>query len=310
MALKKPLFFLIFFSVLGISLSRVFSLNLVRQSVLSDPIELEEDLLITKNQDILPGPQARKVMRGLEPLVSKLHKVERNEWLEKIAKEFGVPAIYIRSTNDLEDPQLRPAQEIWVQNKGGMVHVARTEVPLETVIKNYEKLGARREKILSHNPIDEVTIIKEGQVYVKVGSKLWIPDARRSYPYLSRPVYWSRISSQYGMRRHPLLKVKRWHDGYDLVASHGAPIYAGQEGVVVYAGEHGGYGNVVDVRHSKITTRYGHLSKVLVQVGQKVKRKQLIGRVGSTGLSSGPHLHFEVHRNSDGRSVRPGKYLY
>jgi murein DD-endopeptidase MepM/ murein hydrolase activator NlpD len=191
-----------------------------------------------------------------------------------------------------------------------MVHIAKEGESFDAVVKGYEKLGAKREKILASNNIDEISYFKDGQLYLIEGVKLWIPEARRSYPFLSKPVQWSRISSSFGVRRHPLLRIKRRHDGYDMVAPYGSPVFAGQDGVITFAGWQGGYGNMIEIRHSNITTRYGHLSKVNVEVGQRVKRRQLIGRVGSTGISTGPHLHFEVRRNSDGKAVRPGKYLY
>ena len=310
---RRLVFILALFFVLslGVTLEKVFSLNTVK---LSSPKQIfyptERNLLLTEADGILPQNQSLQILKQLDSIEIKSHKVERNEWLEKIAKELGINPQSIRSTNDLEDPQLRFNQQILVQNKNGMVHISKRAEPLETVIKKYERLGGKREKILEANPLDEITFIQDGKLYLNEGSNLWIPDARRSYPFLARPVNWLRISSRFGLRRHPITKVRRWHEGYDLVAIYGAPVYAGQEGVVVYTGWLGGYGNTIDIRHTQITTRYGHLSEINVNTGQRVRKKQLIGRVGSTGLSTGPHLHFEVRRNSDGKSVRPGRYLY
>lgn len=113
-----------------------------------------------------------------------------------------------------------------------------------------------------------------------------------------------RISSGFGYRFHPILKQKRLHAGIDIAGGSGSPIFAAAEGVVIYAGYRGGYGNAVVIDHgSGISTLYGHCSRLYVRSGQKVGRGQRIAAIGSTGLSTGPHLHFEVRKN--GRPVNP-----
>lgn len=296
--------------ILGLTLQKVFSLNLSKPLEPNASLSRQKHLLLTETDGVLPKKEAWKVLAGLDHCLALPYTVGSNEWLEKIAKDLKIPAIAIRSTNNLEDPQLRPRQEIIIQNKSGMVHISKQDEPLEKVIQSYLKLGAQRQKILAGNSLDDMTYMRDNQLYLKEGSKVWIPDARRSYPYLSKPVNYFRISSRFGVRRHPVLKTRRRHDGYDMAAPYGSPVYSGQTGVVVFAGWLGGYGNAIDIRHDKITTRYGHLSAIFVSPGQRVKRRQMIGRVGSTGLSTGPHLHFEVRRNSDGKPVRPGRYLY
>jgi murein DD-endopeptidase MepM/ murein hydrolase activator NlpD len=105
---------------------------------------------------------------------------------------------------------------------------------------------------------------------------------------------------------HPILKYRRRHEGLDLPKPFGTPVYAARSGRVIKAGWAEGYGNMVEVRHADgASTRYGHLSKVVVSEGQWVQRgKSLLGRVGNSGLSTGPHLHFEV-RDRNGRAVNP-----
>lgn len=113
-----------------------------------------------------------------------------------------------------------------------------------------------------------------------------------------------RTSSSYGMRRHPILGYKRMHSGLDFKASHGTPIVAVTDGRVIGAGRMGGCGNAVRLRHGGgLDTRYCHMSRIAVDRGQSVRRGQVIGYVGSTGLSTGPHLHYEMYRN--GRSINP-----
>lgn len=120
---------------------------------------------------------------------------------------------------------------------------------------------------------------------------------------LSRPVN-GGITSGFGMRRHPILGYSRMHSGLDFKASYGTPIYAVTDGTVAFAGRKGGYGNFVQINHGGgLASGYGHMSRFAVSSGTRVRRGQIIGYVGSTGLSTGPHLHYELYRG--GRAVNP-----
>ena len=115
-------------------------------------------------------------------------------------------------------------------------------------------------------------------------------------------------SSPFGWRMHPVLGYRRFHAGLDFGASYGSTIRAADSGTVIMAGWYGGYGNAVIIDHGEgITTLYGHTSQLLVSEGQTVQRGQAIALVGSTGLSTGPHLHFEVRK--EGEPVDPANYL-
>ncbi|MEC4815840.1 MAG: peptidoglycan DD-metalloendopeptidase family protein [Scytonema sp. PMC 1069.18] len=115
-------------------------------------------------------------------------------------------------------------------------------------------------------------------------------------------------SSPFGWRVHPVLGYRRFHAGLDFAASYGSTIRAADSGTVIFAGWYGGYGKAVIISHGKsITTLYGHSSELYVSEGQTVQRGQPIAAVGSTGLSTGPHLHFEVRR--DGTPVDPANFL-
>ncbi|MDD2965476.1 MAG: M23 family metallopeptidase [Bacteroidales bacterium] len=119
------------------------------------------------------------------------------------------------------------------------------------------------------------------------------------------------IGSYFGYRIHPIYKVKKFHEGLDFVASIGAKVYATGDGVVTQAGRNvgDGYGNKIIINHGfGYQTVYAHLSSFKVKEGQKVKRGDLIGLVGNTGLSSGPHLHYEVLRNN--QNVNPVYYFF
>jgi len=105
-------------------------------------------------------------------------------------------------------------------------------------------------------------------------------------------------TSGYGMRFHPLLGYSRMHQGTDYGAAYGSPIRAVTDGIVNFAGWHGGHGNMVKISHAGgLGTGYAHMSRMAVAPGARVSQGQVIGYVGSTGLSTGPHLHFEVYRN-------------
>ncbi|WP_416908015.1 MAG: M23 family metallopeptidase [Polymorphobacter sp.] len=118
------------------------------------------------------------------------------------------------------------------------------------------------------------------------------------------PVNGARMTSRFGMRFHPLLNYSRMHQGVDFGARHGAPIYAAASGTVEYAAPHGGHGNYVRLRHnSTLKTAYAHMSRFAVRRGQSVKQGDVIGYVGSTGVSTGPHLHYEVWLR--GKAVNP-----
>lgn len=126
------------------------------------------------------------------------------------------------------------------------------------------------------------------------------------------PVNGARISSPYGTRIHPIFHTKIFHTGIDYAIAQGTPIKASNAGKVIYSGWYGGYGKVVILDHGSCTgapttTLYAHMSRQNVRVGDNVTRGQVIGFVGSTGYSTGPHVHFEIRIN--GKHVNPNKYL-
>jgi murein DD-endopeptidase MepM/ murein hydrolase activator NlpD len=135
------------------------------------------------------------------------------------------------------------------------------------------------------------------------GSPDWYDEQGESVrrALLRTPLDAARISSGFGMRRHPILGYSRMHRGVDFAAPTGTPVYAAGEGTVAFAGWRGDYGRTVIVHHAGgISTLYAHLSTIPagIRPGARVRQGQVIGRVGSTGLSTGPHLHYEVHRNN------------
>lgn len=114
------------------------------------------------------------------------------------------------------------------------------------------------------------------------------------------------VGSGFGMRLHPILGYYRMHYGQDIGGVSGQPIWAAKDGIVISAGWQGGFGNAVVIAHDGgLATLYGHMSSIGVSTGQSVSRGQVIGAVGTTGLSTGPHLHFEVHQNGTPIDPRP-----
>lgn len=132
-----------------------------------------------------------------------------------------------------------------------------------------------------------------------------VPDLTvlTTQPLGDSPSTWA--TSGFGWREDPIRKRRKWHSGADVRAKRGTPVASAGDGVVVFAGRQGGYGNVVYVDHGGgVITRYGHLSRIFVKKHASLVAGQELGRVGSTGRATGPHLHFEVRL--DGRPVDPG----
>ena len=136
-----------------------------------------------------------------------------------------------------------------------------------------------------------------------------VSTARPAVSIPSRmPLENARMTSDYGDRTHPVLKRRMGHKGVDLAASTGTPIYATADGVVSKAEFYSSYGNFVSIEHgARIQTRYAHMSRIAVADGSFVQKGDLIGYVGSTGRSTGPHLHYEVR--IDGEAVNPVPYM-
>jgi murein DD-endopeptidase MepM/ murein hydrolase activator NlpD len=118
----------------------------------------------------------------------------------------------------------------------------------------------------------------------------------------------SMVSSSYGYRRDPFTGQGAFHSGLDFRASYGSPIHAAADGVVSYVGSKAGYGRLVEITHGNgLMTRYAHMSAAKARVGSKVSAGDIIGLIGSSGRSTGPHLHFEVRVNN--RAVNPRPFL-
>ncbi|WP_314666081.1 M23 family metallopeptidase [uncultured Selenomonas sp.] len=185
-------------------------------------------------------------------------------------------------------------QEGTVSPTGGEQHTPTTADLSEALEMIEERLSTRRSSI---------DLLAETMRREFPGAASYASD---SAPHTT-PSIWPAagyVSSPYGLR----FDGTEFHQGIDIAADMGAPIVATADGVVTAAGWNGGYGNMVDVDHGGgIVTRYGHASALAVTVGQQVRRGEVIAYVGSTGRSTGPHVHYEVR--VDGQPVNPAGYL-
>ncbi|MDP4598047.1 MAG: M23 family metallopeptidase [Pseudomonadales bacterium] len=124
-----------------------------------------------------------------------------------------------------------------------------------------------------------------------------------------RPVNKGWMSSRYGVRNDPINGRRAWHNGVDFAGPEGSDVVTVAAGIVVFAGTRSGYGEMVEINHGGgFSTRYGHHKELLVNVGDIVKKGQAVGLMGSSGRSTGPHVHFEVYKN--GRVVDPSAYIH
>ncbi len=173
----------------------------------------------------------------------------------------------------------------------------------------YEALTADGEPVAWNEGVGRVLaveFINGGQAHHAVwfaganrkGSYFDLQGKSKQAAFLASPLEFSRVSSGFAMRLHPILQTWRAHLGVDYAAPSGTPVRSVAEGAVTFAGWQNGYGNVVQVEHSKErSTLYAHLSHIDVRTGQKVAQSQHIGAVGATGWATGPHLHFEFRVN-------------
>jgi murein DD-endopeptidase MepM/ murein hydrolase activator NlpD len=214
--------------------------------------------------------------------------------------------------SDLRDAkvQLAAEQERLIQWKGNL-SLAHRENAEQLAQVAYE--ASERERLLEaisrERELQEQRLAELEQDSLDLQQELQGEGSRRrSNPgaYRNLPRWTGRlakpangpITSGFGYRHHPVLKYRRLHTGLDIGAASGSPVYAAEAGEVFFASWRGGYGRCIILLHGGgMQTLYGHLSRIDVSSGQSIARGQQIGAVGSTGLSTGPHLHFEVRRN-------------
>lgn len=187
----------------------------------------------------------------------------------------------------------------------------------ESQFRKLFALGSRKEVLTNldtaaeDGSIDVEALKKEVNASMAAVEEIKRYLAKEQDIFRSSPSGWpavGRISSGFGMREHPRFGVWKMHTGIDITIPTGTPLHATADGVVSFADRSGGNGNIVVVEHGHgLSTVYAHNSRNLVKPGQAVKRGDLIAYSGSTGISTGPHVHYEVWRN--GQSINPRPYL-
>jgi hypothetical protein len=271
----------------------------------------------------VPVRPAYDKLRFLDRTVIVNYTLGLRETIWGIHQKFKIDEDTIRSSNMDEATSLTPGKVLRIPNKRGTLYQVKAGETLDDIRKKFT-WGKRdpasfTSTVLSMNEYPLPDLAQERRPLVQ-DTHLFLPNTTIKYWALDIPVIYKgrlRISSGFGSRRHPVLNIRRSHHGWDLPRPHGSPVTASQSGLVTFSGWSDGYGNMIILTHSikgkkgynVITTRYGHLSKILVGNGQRVRQGQLIGRVGSTGISTGPHLHFEI-RDSSGRPVNPKNFTH
>lgn len=230
-----------------------------------------------------PAPEIAPLRRFTAPVGEDL-----SESLRKAGVQEGLAREYVDQMLRVE----RFVSEISVADRFDLVVLQSASEQPVLVYAGMDRVGR-----------GDLQFLKYGDGHGRVE---WV-DARglerRESAGMTLPVG-GRVTSAFGRRMHPLLGVTRFHKGIDLAAAAGTPIRAAADGRVVSAGWHGGYGRQVALAHDGgLATSYSHMSRILARPGEAVKRGDIIGLVGSSGLSTGPHVHFEATRG--GRPIDP-----
>lgn len=236
------------------------------------------------------------------PIEIKEYKVQKGDTLYSISKKLGTSLSTLVSLNKLSSQSLQQGKILFYANKDLIKHISSQRFSVFDASRKYN--------------------VHPYEIFVVNGYKIWfnkeciIPGKQLTWNEISerlgigflKPLL-GRFTSGFGYRIHPILGVRKFHSGLDISAPYGSPVKSSMSGVVQKVGyDEDGYGYYIIVKHYGNTkTLYGHLSKILVREGQKVKRGQIIGKVGNTGMTTGPHLHFEVIKN--GRKVNPRKFI-
>jgi len=235
--------------------------------------------------------------------------LSRKDMIQEIAEYDKDLIMFMKEQRDIIDIKKNELE-------GQRASVEVTKSKLEARKRDLERVTRDKELLMGRLQEDIKAYEKEYDKlndYAKQIESKIVKLQRNTGPYSGGKMAWpvpgySRISSYYGYRIHPIFKTKKLHTGIDIPAPTGTPITAASEGTVIFADWLGGYGKAIMVDHGGgIVTLYGHNSSITASVGKKVKRGDTIAKAGSTGNSTGPHSHFEVRKN--GAYVDPLPWL-
>ncbi|MDO8735261.1 MAG: M23 family metallopeptidase, partial [Elusimicrobiota bacterium] len=215
-----------------ILLSAIITLNLT--AVLEKPSY--DELLIV---NLKPQPLDYEYLKQLDEPVMLDHTVKKNEDIKSIAKKYGTDVSTIRGINNLESVILKPEQKIFVINKKGYVHLVKKEETIETIANKYKVTA---EIILLANGFED---FEESAV----GDKIFIPGVKIHFADFLWPVLNYRITSRFGLRKHPIFRDRRFHEGLDFARWYGTPIRASSDGKIIFVGRQAGYGKTITIIH-------------------------------------------------------------
>ncbi len=238
----------------------------------------------------------QKPKRGPKVQVVR-HAVKPGESVWRLAQRYGVSVATIVNANRIKEKTvILPGDTLRIPDRTGVFHKVKRTESLTEIGKRY-KVAA--ETIRKANGLSGLMVGQGKEIFLPGASPLpeiqFVKQKVFTWPIRAN----SRLTSTFGWRVHPITKSRAFHTGIDIGAAMKTPIYAAAEGVVVFAGDGGSYGNMIILRHKNgLFTVYGHASKLLAKKGKYVKRGQKIALVGSTGASTGAHLHFEVKSTS------------
>ena len=229
---------------------------------------------------------------------------------------IGMGYVYTVAVDALEYSRMKERVNYYSSQ---FIEMKKTMTSLQNAENEFRKLFSfkTRERVLenidtSDNGSIDMETLKE-QIKLTMESVGEIRDylSQQRDNYIATPKGWpvvGRISSPYGYREHPNTGMRDFHSGMDIASEPGTPVKATADGIVSFAGWSGGNGNLLALEHGLgFSTYYAHNRLVVVRVGQKIKRGDVIGYVGSTGNSTGPHVHYEVWK--DGRSLNPITFI-
>ncbi len=235
--------------------------------------------------------------------------LSRQDMIKAIAKHDTELISYMKEQRDIVD-----TKKVELETKRKEIELSKTK--LEVRRSDLAKATREKEDLMGRLAKDlktlEAEVDKLNDYAKEIESKI-VQLQKNTGPYSGGKMEWpvpgySRISSPYGYRNHPILKTKKFHTGIDIPSPTGTTIVAATAGEVIYSGTLGGYGKTIMIDHGGgIVTLYGHNSKLVVSVGDNVKRGDTIAKCGSTGMSTGPHSHFEVRK--DGAYQDPMPWL-
>lgn len=256
-----------------------------------------EELVASESQQ-LPEPEDKLVKYSV-------YMVQKGDTLSGIANSFDLSLDSLISMNNLKSAKsLRPGQLLRVPSQSGIVYTAPKDTTVQEIAESYQ---------ISVDRIIEANGLLSERV--ASGSSIFLPDAKLPAATLREisgtlfrwPVR-GHITSWYGWRKDPFSGRRTFHSAIDIAAPYGTPIYAAGEGRVTETGYSPITGRFVVIAHSGgFKSLYGHMSEILVQEGARVASGSLIGRVGTTGYSTGPHVHFVIMKS--GSTVNPINYL-